>query len=78
MEDLNEEQIGPQMVTVPAIEILRKLKTKIDRQNFCRENSKNINLIFRLVHTCEWAGMRCEFCVASDERGKESKYKFYN
>jgi len=39
MEDLNEEQIGPQMVTVPAIEIIRKLKTKIDRQNFCRENN---------------------------------------
>ena len=78
MEDLNEEQIGPQMVTVPAIEIIRKLKTKIDRQNFCRENSKNINLIFRLVHTYKWARIRYKFCVTSDKRGKESKYKFYN
>ena len=47
MEDINEEHAEHRMVTVPAIEIIRKLKTKIDRQNFCRENSKFKLLICR-------------------------------
>ena len=51
MEDINEENTEHRMVTVPAIEIIRKLKSKIDRQNFCRENSKFKLLISRLVYT---------------------------
>lgn len=41
MDNSNEEQINQQMITVPAINIITKLRTKVDRQNFCRENSKS-------------------------------------
>ncbi len=37
INEINEEQ---RMVTIPAIEVIRKLRTKVDRENFCRENSK--------------------------------------
>jgi len=50
MDDANDEEIRPRLVSVPAIEIIRKLKNKIDRQNFCRENSKNYLFNFRLVY----------------------------
>ena len=40
MDNLNDDEIVPQMITVPAINIIKKLRTKVDRQNFCRENSK--------------------------------------
>ena len=39
MEEENNNQIGSRLVTIPAINIIKKLKTKIDRQNFARENS---------------------------------------
>ena len=35
---INEEQ--QRTIKIPAIEIIRKLMTKIDRHNFCLENSK--------------------------------------
>jgi len=50
MDDANDEEIRTRLVSVPAIEIIRKLKNKIDRQNFCRENSKNHLFNFRLVY----------------------------
>jgi len=40
MDTASNGEILPQMVTVPAINIIEKLRTKVDRQNFCRENSK--------------------------------------
>ena len=44
MEDGDNNQIGNRIFKVPAIEIIGKLKTKTDRQNFCREsNSTFIN-----------------------------------
>ncbi len=39
---MNDEQLTHQMITVPAINIIKKLRTRLDRQNFCRENSKTI------------------------------------
>ena len=33
-----DEQLAHQMITVPSINIIKKLRTKVDRQNFCREN----------------------------------------
>lgn len=40
MEEIDNNEIEQRMVKVPAIEIIRKLRTKADRINFCRENSK--------------------------------------
>ena len=48
MEEISNDGIGQRMIKVPAIEIIRKLRTKIDRVNFCRENSKNLN------NTIDW------------------------
>lgn len=42
MEDLNENDNEQRLIKIPAIEIIRKLRTKEDRQNFCRENSKKL------------------------------------
>ena len=39
MEEIDMNERIQRKVKIPAIEIIRKLKTKIDRQNFCRENS---------------------------------------
>ena len=46
MDNLNDDEMEQQMITVPAVNIIKKLRTKVDRQNFCRENSKII--IFKL------------------------------
>ncbi len=64
--------------TVPAIEIIRKLKSKIDRQNFCRENSKFKLLICRLVYTNMGARIWYYFYFASYERRKEGKSLYNN
>ena len=47
MEEANENQIVPHLFTIPIIEIIRKLRTKIDRQNFASENSKYFHIIVR-------------------------------
>ena len=39
---MNDEQLTHQMITVPAINIIKKLRTKVDKHNFCRENNKTI------------------------------------
>ena len=51
MDNINEQEIQQQMITVPAVEVIKRLRTKVDRQNFCRENSKQFYLKYRLVYT---------------------------
>ena len=51
MDNMDNEENAPRTITVPAVEIIKKLRTKIDRQNFCRENSKFCYIIYRLVYT---------------------------
>ena len=46
MDDEENNRIGQRLVTIPAMHIIKKLRTKIDRQNFCRENSKYFLLKF--------------------------------
>jgi len=41
MEEIGNNEQPQRTVKIPAIEIIRKLKTKTDRQNFCRECSKD-------------------------------------
>ena len=72
MDDANDEEIRTRLVSVPAIEIIRKLKNKIDRQNFCRENSKNYLFNFRLVYPYKWARLWHNFHFASYEGPKKS------
>ena len=50
MDNLNDDEMEQQMITVPAVNIIKKLRTKVDRQIFCRENSKII--IFK-----SWIGL---------------------
>ena len=64
--------------STPALEIIRKLRTKEDRQNFCRENSKPIYIIFRLVCSDERAWVRCVFCFVVDARKKEVRFFLIN
>ena len=40
MEDINSQDENQGMITIPAIEVIRKLRTKQDRENFARENSR--------------------------------------
>ena len=48
----NRSNGNQRIVTIPASEIIKKLRTKEDRQNICRENSMIIFIIiFRLVYT---------------------------
>ena len=41
MEEIRNNEQPQRTVKIPAIEIIRKLRTKIDQQNFCRECSKD-------------------------------------
>lgn len=52
MEEIEANEPRQRVIKIPATEIMRKLRTKIDRENFCRENSKNFYFIFRLVLPC--------------------------
>ena len=38
MDNMDDEQLAHQMISLPSINIIKKLRTKVDRQNFCREN----------------------------------------
>ena len=53
MEEANNHlQIIPQIrekVTVRASEIIKKFRSFRDREGFCKENSKNLNLILRPI-----------------------------
>ena len=46
MEEIGMNEHPQKLIKIPAIDIIRKLRTKIDRQNFCRENSKFSKIIF--------------------------------
>lgn len=50
MEEINIGDDNMRTIKIPAIEVIRKLRTREDRQNFCRENSKLIIFMFRLVY----------------------------
>ena len=78
MEEINIDNGNERMIRVPAIEIIRKLRTKEDRQNFCRENSKPTYIIFRLVFPDEraWAWFQCFFYFVGDARKKEVRFFF--
>ena len=53
MEEANNHlQIIPQIrekVTVRASEIIKEFRSFRDREGFCKENSKNLNLILRPI-----------------------------
>ncbi len=50
MEEISIDDDNMNTIKIPAIEVIRKLRTREDRQNFCRENSKLIIFMFRLVY----------------------------
>ena len=51
MEGVQENNGNQRKVIIPASEIIKKLRTKEGRLNFCRENSILIFIIFfRLVY----------------------------
>ena len=50
MEEINIGDDNMITIKIPAIEVIRKLRTREGRQNFCRENSKLIIFMFRLVY----------------------------
>ena len=74
MEEINIDNGNERMIRVPAIEIIRKLRTKEDRQNFCRENSKPTYIIFRLVCPDERAWVRYIFYFVGNARKKEVRF----
>ena len=44
MDDANDEEMKTRLVSVPAIEIIRKVKNKIYRQNFFSYYTKNLSI----------------------------------
>ena len=50
MEEINIGDDNMRTIKIPAIEVIRKLRAREDQQNFCRENSKLIIFMFRLVY----------------------------
>ena len=78
MEEINIDNGNERMVKIPAVEIIRKLKTKEDRQNFCRENSKPTYIIFRLVCSDERTWIRCIVCFVGDAGKKEVRFFLIN
>jgi hypothetical protein len=40
MEDIDNNNNEERLIRIPANEIMKKLRTKEDRRNFCIENSK--------------------------------------
>ena len=40
MDEIEANEQEQRIIKIPAIEIIKKLRTKMDRENFCCENSK--------------------------------------
>ena len=49
MDSINPQE-NMQLIFESANKIIKKLRTKIDRKNFCLENSKCIYIIYRFVY----------------------------
>ena len=63
MEDINIDNGNERILRIPALEIIGKLRTKEDRQNFCRENKKPICIIFRLICSDERAWCKADVFI---------------